>query len=199
MGDLMPPPGPGHNNGPTMEPGTAWRAHCWGRARRELLPRLPIEVVRYRLRRAAEIGLDYRTYATVRASTGRDIVAFLFSTNALRLFREAQAMEAVRADKLAAIKGAERRVLAIAPLRPDVLLDAVRSRHGAVLDMAAAAPPLLGTWPQIAAALSAARPHGTPADAVLLIGDSGAERDWTAAGRLAGYVTSDRFFTALPG
>ena len=62
-----------------------WRHHCWTKARRELLPEMPLEVVRYRMKRAAELGLDYRTYAGVRASTGRDIVAILFSIPALSL------------------------------------------------------------------------------------------------------------------
>lgn len=49
----------GHNNGPTMESGTAWRRPCWARARVDLLPTLPLEVVR----RAQEIGLDLRRAA----------------------------------------------------------------------------------------------------------------------------------------
>ncbi len=59
----------GHNGGPTLEPGGAWRRHCWRKARADLLPHLPIEVLRTRVRRAGELGLDYRTYASVRAAT----------------------------------------------------------------------------------------------------------------------------------
>lgn len=187
-------PGLGHNNGPTMEPGQAWRAHCWGKARRDLLPRLPIEVVRYRLKRAREIGLDYKVYATVRASTGRDIVAFLFSTNALRLFRQDQALEAARAERLGMMRGVERKALTVAPLLPEGLLERIRAHHGAVLDAACAGPVLLGSWSDTAAALDRARGGKVPADAVLLVGDTGIERDWVAAGRLAGYLASDRFF-----
>lgn len=33
-----------------------------------------------------------------------------------------------------------------------------------------------------------------PGDRVLLIGDTGLEREWCAAGRLAGYLTADRYF-----
>ena len=67
--------GIGHNNGPTMEGGAGWRRHCWTKAREELLPTLPLEVVRLRVKRAAELGLDYRAYASFRASTGHDVVA----------------------------------------------------------------------------------------------------------------------------
>jgi hypothetical protein len=183
-------PGPGHNNGPTLEGGTAWRRHCWSKARADLLPRLPIEVLRNRVRRAAEIGLDYSTYATVRASTGRDIVAILFSTNALRLLRETQALEQARADKLRAIQGCERRVLAVSP----VSAPAVMAAHADVLDAGFAAPPVLAGWAETARAMQAARAPGLPADAVLLIGDTALERDWSLAGKLAGYLTSERFF-----
>lgn len=74
----------GHNGGPELA-SLGWRRPCWQEARARLLPVLPIEVVRTRVRRAAELGLDYKTYAGVRATTGHDLVAFLFSSNALRV------------------------------------------------------------------------------------------------------------------
>ena len=67
----MTTPGIGHNRGPAMDAGVSWRRHCWTVARQELLPHLPLEVIRLRVRRAAAIGLDYRTYASVRAASGR--------------------------------------------------------------------------------------------------------------------------------
>ncbi|MGL4278870.1 MAG: hypothetical protein ACRCS0_00770, partial [Albidovulum sp.] len=97
--------GPGHNGGPSLEGGVTWRAHCWRSARAALLPKLPVEVVRLRVKRAKEIGLDYRTYAGVRASTGHDLVAFLFSTNALRLLKDQDRMRADEAVKLAGLAG----------------------------------------------------------------------------------------------
>ena len=56
-----------------------------GRARRELLPRLPLEVVRRRVARARQLGLAYPQYAAILLGTGRDIVAFLFTDGGLRL------------------------------------------------------------------------------------------------------------------
>ena len=53
--------GRGHNGGPTVEPASAWRRYCWQAARAALLPKLPIEIVRLQVRRAAEIGLDRST------------------------------------------------------------------------------------------------------------------------------------------
>lgn len=191
-------PGLGHNNGPTMEPGARWRAHCWGKARKDLLPRLPVEVVRRRLKRAREIGLDYSTYATVQASTGRDIVAILFSTNALRLLREGQALDALRVARLAAINGCERRALAIAPLTADAVFAGITVRHGPVLEAAVTAPDWHANWPETVRALNGARPARVPSDAVLLIGDTAIERGWTAAGRFAGYLEADRYFASPP-
>ncbi|MEM9350184.1 MAG: hypothetical protein AAGA47_07975, partial [Pseudomonadota bacterium] len=82
-----PAAGIGHNNGPSMEAGYTYRKHQWKKAREALLPTLPLMIVRMRVKRAKELGLDYKTYAGVRASTGRDVIGFLFSSNALRLVR----------------------------------------------------------------------------------------------------------------
>ncbi|MEI4486764.1 hypothetical protein V8J36_11240 [Frigidibacter sp. MR17.14] len=188
--------GLGHNGGPSVAPGAGWRAHCWSRARADLLPTLPLEVVRLRVRRAAEIGLDYRTYATVRATTGHDIVAFLFSSNALRLFREGQALEAARAEALARQRGVAQRLAQQPPLTPEAALS-VLAGQGLAFEGAAPAPGLLG-WGALSRAvreMAGAR----PADRVLMVGDTGLERDWAAAGRLAGYLPAERFFAgAVP-
>jgi hypothetical protein len=183
MADLI-----GHNGGPTMEGGTSWRAHCWRTARARLLPVLPVEVVRLRVKRAAELGLDYRTYAGVRATTGRDLVAFLFSSNALALTAAHPVLTPDRAGKLEQITACRRMALANPPLTPETVRSAVW-----MIDAAHAAPALLAPEREIRARLRAAL-GPLPADGVLLIGDHGLERDWCAAGRLAGYLPADRFF-----
>ncbi|NRB00636.1 MAG: hypothetical protein HRU32_12580, partial [Rhodobacteraceae bacterium] len=43
-------------------------------------------------------------------------------------------------------------------------------------------------------ALTAQR--GLPGDRVVLIGDTAFEREWCAAGRLAGYISGDSYFGA---
>jgi hypothetical protein len=182
--------GIGHNNGPAMDAGVSWRRHAWAKARADLLPVLPIEVLRTRVRRAAELGLDYRTYAGVRAATGRDVIGFLFSSNALRVLR---AGDTLPADRMAKLNGvASGRIgLAVPPLAPAMLSTAC----GPVLHRTHAAPAPLATWAEVHAALDEARHSaGWPADAVILVGDAPPERDWCAAGRLAGYLTSERYF-----
>lgn len=180
--------GVGHNNGPAMDRGVSYRKHIWTKARTDLLPVLPLPVVRRRIKRAAEIGLDYKTYATVRATTGRDVVAILFSTNALRLFRDAQRLESARAEKLTALVQCDSSALAVRPLSPTAIL-----QTNPELGAAIAAPSVHARWPEAARAIAAAR-AGAPADGVLLVGDAPFERDWSMAGRLAGYLEAGRYF-----
>ena len=78
--------GIGHNNGPAMERGHTWRSYQWRRAQQKLMPNtIPLMIVRMRVRRAAELGLDYKTYASIRQTSGQDIMGLLFSSNALRI------------------------------------------------------------------------------------------------------------------
>ncbi len=56
----------GHNRGPSMKTGSGWGRYAWKRARADLLPKMPIEVVRLRVKRARELGIDYKAYAGIR-------------------------------------------------------------------------------------------------------------------------------------
>jgi hypothetical protein len=170
-----------------LEGGVSWRRHCWSAARERLLPVLPVEVVRLRVRRAKELGLDYKTYAGVRAATGQDVVAFLFSSNALRVSVFQPAMPEARAVKLAAV-ACGRLALAVAPLSPGMVEAA-----NPMLDGAWPAPYALAGFGEMRARVRAALGK-VPGDQVILVGDLGLERDWCAAGRLAGYLPAERYF-----
>lgn len=192
----MSAPGPGHNGGPSLEGGRSWRAHCWRTARAALLPALPVEVVRLRVKRAAEIGLDYRTYAGVRASTGHDLVAFLFSTNALRLQREGDRMRGEDAARLARLGNIDCLVAALPPLDP---LRVVTVLDGQGVNVAAAgrAPTLAETWRETRERLLAiAAIVRAPADRILVIGETTLEADWAATARMAGFLPASRYFGA---
>jgi len=182
-------PGIGHNNGPELDANLGWRRHAWARARAELLPTLPIEVVRLRVRRAQELGLPYRTYAGVRAATGRDVIGFLFSSNALRLLRQTDALPPGHHARLAALVAADR----VAILQPPL------TQAPPPLDACYPAPRFTDTWPamrdQIAAII---RSRGRPADGYILIGETASERDWAEAGRTAGFLTGARYFAPHP-
>jgi hypothetical protein len=179
--------GIGHNLGPSLEGGVSWRKYCWAAARERLVPVLPIEVVRLRVRRAKELGLDYKTYAGVRAATGHDVVAFLFSSNALRVSVLRPAMPAAREAKLADVV-CGRLALAVAPLTPGMLEAA-----NPVLDGVWPAPYALAGFGEMRDRVRAALGK-VPSDQVILVGDLGLERDWCAAGRLAGYLPAERYF-----
>jgi hypothetical protein len=146
---------------------------------------MPLEVVRRRVARAAELGLDYGTYAGIRAASGRDVVAFLFSTNALRM----EAAPRPPADRMAHVermRRCDRVVLALPPHDPA----AVTQRLGL---RAAPAPASLAPWAAARSAILDAL-GTTPADGVVLVGAAGFERDWADAARLAAFLRDDRVF-----
>jgi hypothetical protein len=186
--------GIGHNNGPTMEPGFGFRKLAWGKARKALLPTLPLEVVRLRVARAKRLGLPYKTYATIRATAGRDIVAFLFSGNALELRGTRVDLPAPVADRLGALGGAVDRLATVyAPADPGTLIQA----YPDLLEGAARAPAFTASWRETRDGLRAAlADRQLPADGVVLVAATGIERGWTATAGLAGCVHRDMFFDA---
>jgi hypothetical protein len=183
--------GIGHNNGPSMEPGVTWRTHCWRAARERLLPTLPIEVVRLRVRRAKELGLDYKTYAGVRATTGHDVVAFLFSSNALRVSLHAPVMSAAHAEQICALVRCDAVGLAVQPMPASLLATA-----NPVLMRAEAAPGHLAKFGESRERLRSILGR-LPPDQVILVGEHTLERDWCTAGRLAAYLPAERYFAGL--
>ena len=183
----------GHNNGPSMQSGLSWRKHCWKRARADLMPHLPIEILRRRVKRARELGLEYKTYASVRAATGHDVVGFLFSTNALRALKNNPGIPADRLAKLATLQDCHRIALVTPPLTAAQLL---RANPGAAISCAAA-PPAHASWSAAGLSIRAAlHPQKIPSDTMLLIGDTTLEAEWSTAGRLAGYLSAARYFAA---
>jgi len=177
----------GHNRGPTIEAGGAWRRYAWKRARAELLPKMPVEVVRMRVRRARELGIDYRAYAGIRAATGRDVIALLFSDNALRLMRDSR-IPADRAAHLGAVRCADRLALVHPPHQPQGVLD-----RNSVLFAVGCAPSAFAPWGEVRARILGLMGK-LPADGVVVIGETWAERDWCEAARLAGFLTAERYF-----
>jgi len=185
--------GIGHNKGPGLEPGIGWRRHCWRTAREALLPTLPIEVVRLRVKRAARIGLDYRTYASIRTASGHDVVAFLFSTNALHLHPHRPDLPEPRALRLETVAGAGRAALAQSPLAPTDLARFIP----ALLDHATPAPAPWSPWPEARSrVLAALNGPGWPRGGVVLVGETEPEREWALAARLGYFLPADRFFAA---
>ena len=180
----------GHNGGPSMEAGFGFRKVAWKKARRALLPRLPLEVVRLHVARAKRLGLPYQTYATIRATSGRDIVAFLFSGNALEMTPRRITLPEPVAARIKDLPAG--RIAAVyAPSHPQAVLQA----NGGVLDHAFAAPRFTESWSEMRARLGGAlRDHGMPKDGVVLVAATAVEREWCGAADLAGIVPAERFF-----
>ncbi|WP_289080432.1 hypothetical protein [uncultured Sulfitobacter sp.] len=186
--------GIGHNQGPSLERGQKWRTFQWQKAREAAMPSaIPLMVVKMRVARARELGLDYKAYAAIRQATGRDILALLFSSNALRVVRAGAPHIPLReAEVLDKVQRAQKLALVHRPLRPDSVAQA-----NPVLDHVAEAPKFTDSW-------SAMRDHlgqvvqgrKLVGDQVLIIGDTGLERDWATASKAAGYVEAARYFGA---
>lgn len=188
-------PGIGHNQGPPLEPGRSWRAHAWRTARRELLPRLPLEVIRRRVARARQLGLAYPQYAAILLGTGRDIVAFLFTSESLGLRLERDlAVPGRVAERLRALEHCDRLLMA-EPGADVAALGRELVSHRIPFAALAVAPPRHAAWPEGRAAIRAALdPVRLPGDAVVMVGTSSEERVWADAARLASFLAADSYF-----
>ena len=179
--------GIGHNSGRVLEPGKSWRTHVWKKARNELLPKLPIEVVRLRVRRAKELGLPYKTYAGIRASTGHDLIGFLFSSNALRVWKDGQAIPVDRLEKLDNLTKTRKIAIVQRPCAPASFVPP--------MDAAYQAPKPQKSWAETRDTIKLIIANEAPADRFLLIGDTSEERLWSEAAKTAGYLPADAYFT----
>lgn len=183
--------GIGHNGGPSMEPGKLLRTHQWRAAQRALMPNaIPKLVLQMRLKRAAELGMDYKTYAKVRQFSGQDIVGLLFSSNALRILGYDARMPESREEKLQAVRAAQKLALVQPPMSPQAVL-----LRNPVLDAAGPAPRFTDTWAQARSRIEAVmRDRKLSGAQVLVIGEAPLEQEWMAAGRAAGYLPAGEYF-----
>lgn len=183
--------GIGHNQGPTMEKGHAMRTFQWRKAQEALMPKaLPLMIVKMRVRRAAELGMDYKTYASIRQYSGADIVGLLFSSNALRIIGNGARMPDPETRALAVVKAAKKLSLVHLPNRPEAV-----ALMNPVLDATAAAPRFTDNWSQTRDRLEGfIRAQALPGSQVVIIGDAPLEADWVTAARAAGYLPSERYF-----
>jgi hypothetical protein len=184
--------GIGHNQGPTTERGGRYRAFQWQKARDAAMPKaMPLMVVKMHVARARALGLDYPTYAAVRKATGRDIMGLLFSSNALRIVRaDAPGMSVARDEVVSAVQGARKLALVHAPLNADAV-----GAANPVLDHVAMAPKFTDSWADMRDHLGGIiTGQRLSRDQVLIIGDTGVERDWGTAAQAAGYLGAQRYF-----
>ena len=188
--------GIGHNTGP-KQLGRGWQKHCWTQLRKALIgKRMPIEVVRTRIRRAWELGLEYPQYASILLGSGRDVIGFLFTVDGLQLkLRKRLEMPDNVQEKL---RGLERvSVMSFAPSgeAPDVFRREVSDVAGV---------PFVGSAPEVEGALgwSAARaavravldPIKMPSGGVVMIGTRDSEARMAQAAKMSRFIPSAGFF-----
>ena len=180
----------GHNGGPSIAKGAGFRTVAWRKARATLLPSLPLEIVRMRVKRAERLGLPYKTYATIRAVSGRDIVAFLFSSNALDM-RSAPQIPAPEVARLRELQGAVQRLGALHyPLRP------IDVAPNDALDHVAQAPSWTAQWSETRATLRAiALDAGGPSDGSVVVAATALERPWADCAGFAAAVGANAVFS----
>ena len=183
--------GNGHNNGPTIERGHTYRSYQWRRAQQKLMPNsVPLMIVRMRMRRAEELGMTYKTYASIRQASGQDILGLLFSSNALRIIGNGARMPDARDRVLKAVKATQKLSLVHAPTDPSAVLQA-----NPVLDVTAAAPRFTDSWSQMRTGVEAIiHQQQLSGNQVLIVGDAPLESEWSTAARAAGYLSADRYF-----
>ena len=180
----------GHNRGPSMEAGHGFRRLSWSKARAELMPTLPLEVVRLRVQRAKRLGLPYKTYASIRAASGRDVVAFLFSGNAMDLRPQRVTIPEKQAARLADLP-ATRLGAIYGPQDPAVVL----AENPDLLDHVGVAPGFTATWRETRERLrTIARAGALPLDGVVVVSATAIEAEWAGSAGLAGTIPAPVFF-----
>lgn len=188
--------GIGHNGGPNQL-GRGWQRHCWTQSRKALIgKRMPIEVVRTRINRARELGLEYPQYASILLGSGRDVVGFLFTVDGLqlRLRKRLEMPDAVQ-EKL---KGLERvQLMGFAPSGEDAEAFRAEVSHVAGVPFVSTAPEAEGPlgWSAARAAVRAVLdPLQLPSDAVVMIGTRDHEAQMAQAAKMARFIPSEAYF-----
>lgn len=177
--------GIGHNNPPGS---MGWQRHCWKVARAELMPRLPIETLKTRIARAKQLGLPYKTYASIRAGTGRDVIGFLFSQNGLKADVRTVTLPKDYAAHLSQLPA--RRVLLGKPDATPFLTHDPR-----IIDALEPAPALNASWATTRDTIkSTLSSQNLPGQAVILIGNA-PQAHWAQAGQLARFINAYDYFT----
>lgn len=189
-------PGIGHNQGPPLDGAQSFRRFAWKKARAELMPRLPLEVLRRRVARAKALGLAYPAYASILMGTGRDIVGFLFTCDAigLRLSRTVALPDHVRA-KLAGLESCEKLLMSKADEDPLALARRLAAETRIAFANATRPPSDAATPVEVRKTFrEVLEPLKLASDTIVMIGTRARERDWADAANLARFLPAERYF-----
>ena len=180
------PIGIGHNNGPPMA--TRWGLHCWRRAQAQAWKAPAPEIVRLRLRRAAELGLSYRHYTSILMEAGRSPTAIVFSLAALSAPGAAERL-----------RGLDRPRLLAAGVDSDG--DGCRRGDDRLRRLVEAAGGRIAGWRVVAepaalpgAVLDLLAGEAVSPKAAFMVGISDVERDCATRARLAAFLHAEAYF-----
>lgn len=192
--DFGPNFGIGHNS--QTQPDLAWRSYAWRQAKRQAGRQPSVQMVRYHMARAGELGMPYATYAALHRIAGRDPAGLIFTPDGLglRLKRRLELPRPLR-QYLAPLRGCA--LLALAPCGEDSAAFLDELRHETALPFAAAGqmPADTAPWQDKAQALRAAlAPQRLPGAAVVLIGTRPQDLAMMTAAGLAGFMDHASFF-----
>jgi hypothetical protein len=186
----------GHNGGPKRL-GLGWQKHCWTQSRKALIGKhIPIEVVRMRIRRARELGLEYPQYASILLGTGRDVVGFLFTVDGLHLkLRKRLEMPDVVQDKLRGLEQVSLMGFSPSGEAPEAFRVEVSDVAGVPFaSVAPEAEGLLGWSAAKAAVRAVLDPLQLPSDAVVMVGTQDHEAHMVQAAKMARFISSEDYF-----
>lgn len=199
----------GHNGGPPLDTASNWSTFCWRKAAKKARKTPPREVLAIRRRRAAELGLDDRTFAAVLADCGRAPATLIFALGRDWIDYGPFGPRIGADGTLTAPPAIARKIAALSVPSVGVVAltasggpagEAIRSAIPATaaaagwrLDLQGVAPP--GGIAESAAWLAdlLAR-RGLSPGAALLIGDEAAHREIATRARLGGLLAATRYF-----
>ncbi len=190
------PIGIGHNNGPPMA--TRWGLHCWRRAQAKVWQTPSPEVVKLRLRRAAELGLTYRQLALILMDVGRTPTAITLAVSGTLVHSVQDSAAEIRllptvADRLAAL--IKPKVFIVAGGERAEVVDAIIAATGARIDGECNAADHESRVAALVALLAA---HGVSPRSTIMIGASDADRACADRASCAAYLPASAYFSNRP-
>ncbi len=199
----------GHNGGPPLDTASSWNGFCWRKAVRRARATPAREVLAIRTRRAAALGLDCATYASILADCGATPATLVFAITRDWVLHDPFGPSVTADGALRVTAPALRRLTALTvPAVVAVTLTPAGGPTGEALARAIPAAAATGGWrldghgvPPAGGPGEIARwlvgllsDAGLSARTALLIGDPDHHTEIATRARLAGVLSAARYF-----
>lgn len=192
----------GHNQGPPLQPVTSYHLHGWRKAHRKAWKSPPIEIVRRRVRRAGELGLDYRRYTSILLDRGCTPEALTFESAGALMATANGAVSLDRTGLILPHAGVVEKLSTLERCRVFVV-GRESGAAAAVEQLNALCGNVITAFRQCLDAeraetiLELLRGHRIAPSACVLIGAGAAARMWKPTATLGAFVPATRYF-AIP-